>query len=119
MDTDEFYKKMIEVTKDNPELYEIIQAIIIIYSKMDTNQKEYHQSIVELNKKILANYESLEKKIKLKDQLKWYKNTKVFWAIFITLGIGLYSIVAIFFGSTLDILMNNLKNLIALWNTIE
>ena len=47
VESDDFYKKMVELTNDHPDAYELIQAMIMLFSKMETSNKIFKEHVIE------------------------------------------------------------------------
>lgn len=43
----DFYKRMVQLTNDHPDAYEIVQAMIMLFSKMETSNKIFKERVLE------------------------------------------------------------------------
>lgn len=46
LDSDDFYRKMLTLTSEHPEAYEIIQAMVMLFSKTETSNKQFKEHVV-------------------------------------------------------------------------
>jgi len=51
--SNDFYQKMVELNKENPEYYELIQAMIMLFSKMETSNKQFQENVYDYSLKCL------------------------------------------------------------------
>ncbi len=47
LDSDDFYQKMIELNHSHPDAYELIQAMIMLFSKMETSNKQFKENVID------------------------------------------------------------------------
>lgn len=45
LEPDDFYKKMLQLASEHPEAYEIIQAMLMLFSKMETANKSFKEKV--------------------------------------------------------------------------
>lgn len=58
VDSTDFFEKMVELAKTHPEAYDLIQAMILLFSKMETSNKQFQETI----------YDTLTSNIKIKQK---------------------------------------------------
>jgi len=51
--SNDFYQKMVELNKENPEYYGLVQAMIMLFSKMETSNKQFQENVYDYSVKCL------------------------------------------------------------------
>lgn len=48
VDSTDFFEKMVELARAQPEAYDLIQAMILLFSKIETSTKQFHEAMHEI-----------------------------------------------------------------------